>query len=57
MERLYGVTVDIQGVSTLIDFEVIKIIDNNNPYPMLLGIYWVFGMDEIINLKKKKITF
>jgi len=29
---------DIEGASTLADFEVIEIVDDNNPYPMLLGI-------------------
>ena len=38
MGRLYGVTIDIKGVSALADFEVIEIIDNSNPYPALLGI-------------------
>jgi len=38
MGRLQGVTVDIEGVSTQTDFEVIKIVDDNNPYPALLGI-------------------
>lgn len=28
MGHLYGVTVDIEGGSTLVDFEVIKVVDN-----------------------------
>ena len=32
MGRLQGVTVDIEGASTLADFEVIEIIDDSNPY-------------------------
>ena len=36
--RLPSVPVDIDGVSTLADFEVIEIIDDRNPYPALLGI-------------------
>ena len=38
MRRFQGVTIDIEGASTQMDFEVIKIIDENNPYPALLGI-------------------
>ena len=38
MGRLQGVTVDIEGASALADFEVIDIVDDSNPYPMLLGI-------------------
>ena len=33
-----SVPVDIDGVSTLADFEVIEIIDNSNPYPAFLRI-------------------
>lgn len=36
MGRLQGVTVDIEGTSAQADFEVIEIIDDNNPYPALL---------------------
>jgi len=36
MGRLQGVTVDIEGVSTQTDFEVIEIVDDSNSYPALL---------------------
>ena len=36
--KLQGITVDIEGASALEDFEVIDIVDDNNPYPTLLGI-------------------
>ena len=36
--RFPSVLVDIDGVSTLADFEVIEIIDDSNPYLALLGI-------------------
>jgi len=32
MGWLQRVTVDIEGVSALADFEVIEIVDDNNPY-------------------------
>lgn len=57
MGRFQGITVDIEGVSALADFEVIDIVDNNNPYPMLLGIDWATDMNRLINLKKHKIIF
>jgi len=38
MGRLQGVIVDIEGMSTWMEFEVIGIVDGNNPYPTLLGI-------------------
>ena len=48
---------DIEGVSALVDFEVIEIVNDNNPYPVLLGIDWTIDMNEIINLKKRKMIF
>ncbi len=57
MGRLQGVIVDIDGVSALADFEVIEIVDDNNPYPMLLGINWTINMNEVINLKKRTMSF
>jgi len=39
------------------DFEVIEILDGNNPYPTLLGIDWAMDMNGVINLKKRKMTF
>ena len=52
-----NVSVDIDGVSTLAEFEVIEIIDDNNPYPALLGIEWAIDNDAVINLRKRQMTF
>ena len=52
MGCLYGVTMDIERERALADFEVIEIVDENNPYPVLLGIDWAFNMDLVINPKK-----
>ena len=48
---------DIAGVSTLANFEVIEIVNDNNPYPTLLGKYWATVMNGVINLKKMKNDF
>lgn len=53
---MYGVIVDIEGESMLPIFEVIEIVDDNNPYPTLLGI-WAFDMDAVINMKKQNMKF
>lgn len=55
MGRLQGVTMDIEGASTQTDFEVIEIVDDNNPYPTFLGIDWATDMKGVINLKKQKM--
>ena len=55
--RLQGIMVDIEGASALADFEVIEIVDDNNPYPAMLGIDWATDMNRVINLKKWKMIF
>lgn len=57
MGTLQGVRVDIEGASTLADFEVIEIVDDINPYPTLLRIDWATDMNGVINLKKRKMIF
>jgi hypothetical protein len=36
--RLKGATIDLDGVCTKVDFEVIEIVDGTTPYPVLLGL-------------------
>ena len=55
--RFPNVPVDIDGVCTIADFEVIEIIDDSNPYPVLLGIEWEMENATVINLKKRQMTF
>jgi len=38
MGRLQGITIDIEGVSALANFKVTEIVDDGNPYLVLLGI-------------------
>ena len=57
MGRLSNIPVDIDGVRSLADFEVIEIIDDSKPFPTLLGIDWAFDNLAVIDLKKKKMTF
>jgi hypothetical protein len=55
--RLEHVPVNINGVGTFLDFEVIKIVDDSYPYPTLLGIDWDFDNLTIIDLKKRRMAF
>ena len=55
--RFPNVLVDIDGVCTVADFEVIEIIDDSNPYPALLGIEWAMANAAVINLKKRQMSF
>jgi len=44
-------------VHTKVDFEVIEMVDDTTPYPMLLGLDWAFDNQAIINLKTRKMIF
>jgi hypothetical protein len=55
--RLEHVPVDIDGVRTFVDFEVIEIVDDSCPYPALLGIDWDFNNSTVVDLKKRRMTF
>lgn len=50
MGRLSNILVDIDGVRSVADFEVIKNIDDSNPFLALLGIDWAFDNLAMINL-------
>jgi hypothetical protein len=54
---LEHIPVDIDKVRTFADFEVIEIVDDNFPYPTLLGIDWEFKNSTIFYLKKRHMTF
>ena len=41
----------------MVDFKVIGIFDEINPYPVLIGIVWAFEMNETINLKNWGMAF
>ena len=51
------VLVDIEGLHTFADFEVINIVDDTNPYPALLGIDWAIENQTIIKFKKRILSF
>jgi hypothetical protein len=54
---LEHVLVDIDRVRTFADFEVIEIVDDNCPYPALLGIDWDFNNSTVVDLKKIRMMF
>ena len=55
--KLSQVPIDIEGLRTFVDFEVINIVDDTNPYPALLGIDWAIDNQTIINFKKRILSF
>jgi hypothetical protein len=55
--RLEHVPMDIDGVRTFVDFEVIEIVDDSCPYPTLLVIDWDFNNSTVVDLKKWRMEF
>ena len=55
--RLSQDHVDIEGLCTFVYFEVINIVDDMKPYPVLLGIDWAIDNQTIINFKKRILSF
>jgi len=51
--RLEQVELNIDGVKTKAKCEVIKIMDDLDPYPYLLCIDWEFDNNVILNLKQR----
>ena len=57
ISRLSQVPVDIEGLCTFADFEVINIVCYTNPYSALLGIDWAIDNQTIIKFKKRILSF
>jgi hypothetical protein len=54
---LEHVHVVIDRVTKLAYFEVIEIVDDNCPYPALLGIDWAFDNYTVVDLNKRCMKF
>jgi len=46
---------NIDGVHSVEDFEFIEIMDDIQPYPILMGLEWDFDNHVIINLKRREM--
>jgi hypothetical protein len=57
IRRLENVEIDVAGVKTITDFEVIEIMGDKDPDPALLGIDWAYDNYRVIELKKYTMTF
>ena len=49
--------VEVEGMNTYSYFDVIEFIDGGVSYPTLLGIGWANDSMEVINFKKRVMTF
>jgi hypothetical protein len=51
------VEINVVGVKTIANFEVIEIMGDKDPYLALLGIDWDYNNYAIIELKRDTMTF
>ena len=49
--------IDVAGLKTVADFEIIEIMGDKDPYSALLGIDWACDNYVVIDLKKDTMTF
>ena len=49
--------VEVEGMKTYSDFDVIEVVDGGGSYPALLGIGWANDSMAVINFKKHVMTF
>ena len=52
-----NLVVDIEGMGTYADFDVIEVVDDGGSYPALLRIGWDNDIMAVINIKKWVMTF
>ena len=55
--RVSNLVVDIEGMKTHADFDMIEFVGYGGSYPMLLGIGWANDSIVVINFKKSVMTF
>ena len=55
--RVSNLFVDIEGMKTHADFDVIEVVEDGGSYPTLLGIGWANDSMAVINFKKQVMTF
>ena len=49
--------VDVEGMNTYVDFDVIEVVDDGGSYSTLMGIGWANDSMGVINFKKWVMTF
>jgi hypothetical protein len=48
---------NMDGVRSVVDFKVIEIVDESQPYQTLMGLEWDFDNQAVINLKRGETIF
>ena len=54
---VYNLVVDVEGMRTHSDFDMIEFFNGEGSYPALLGVGWANDSMVVINFKKRMMTF
>ena len=57
IEEVYNLVVDVEGMKTYANFDVIEVFNGEGSYPTLLGIVWANDSMAFINFKKRMMNF
>ena len=52
-----NLVVDVEGMRTRVDFDIIEVVNGEDSYPALLGVGWANDSMVVINFKKQMMTF
>ena len=52
-----NLVVDVEGMRTHADFDVIEVVNGEGSYPALLRVGWANDSMAVINCKKRMMTF
>ena len=55
--RVLHLVVEVEGMKTYADFDVVEVVEGGCSYPALLGIIWSNDSMVVINFKKCVTTF
>ena len=55
--RISNLVVDVEGMKTYVDFDVIEVVEDGHSYPALIGIGWSNDSMAVINFKKWVMAF
>ena len=55
--RVSHLLIDVEGMKTYANFDVIEVVEGGGSYPALPGIGWENDSMEVINFKKCMMTF
>ena len=55
--RVLHLAVEVEGMKTYANFDVIEVVDGGDSYRTLLGIIWANDSMAVINFKKHVMTF